>query len=150
MKYREIGILLLLLAGLSVPVHAADEYRYSYFTIDKIDVELVNDKMFIGIDYTLDPPIKVLIYLLGNKDLSTKLLKVVNYQNATLTRIEMHHAQFEVDHAVIDYGDGAMWLPEHQFNAVTPVLTINTPRGTVRYTHTNGFSKGVGYFRVIP
>jgi hypothetical protein len=150
MRYPELLVVLLLLAGIATPVMAANEYRYSYITIDKIGVELVNEKMYIGVDYSLDTPIKVLIYLLGNSDLKSKLSKVVNYENATLTRVEMDHAQFVVENVVIDYGDGAMWLPEHQFNVVTPVLTVTTPQGTVKYSHTGGLPKGVGYFRVTP
>jgi hypothetical protein len=150
MKYREFGILLLILAGLTTSVLAVNEYRYSYINIEKIGVELVNEKMYVGVDYTLDTPIKVLIYLLGNNDLKTKLSKVVNYENATLTTLEMDHARFEVDNAVIDYGDGAMWLPEHQFNAVTPLLTVTTPQSTTRYTNTDGLPKGIGFFQVTP
>jgi hypothetical protein len=150
MKYREICILLLILATLTTPVLAANTYRYSYITIDKIGIELVNEKMYIGVDYSLDTPIKVLIFLLGNNDLRTKLTKVMNYENASLISIEQDHAQFVVDGAVIDYGDGAMWLPEHQFNALTPLLTVTTPQGTLRYTNTDGLSKGIGYFRTAP
>jgi hypothetical protein len=62
----------------------------------------------------------------------------------------MDHAQFVVTDAVIDYGDGAMWLPEHQFNAITPVLTVTTPQGTVRFIHTRELPKGIGFFRIGP
>ncbi len=148
MRYRELLMVLLVLGSLAAPVMAATEYRYSYITVNKIGVELVNEKMYIGIDYSVDTPIKVLIYLLGNNDLKTKLSKVVNYENATLTSVELNHAQFVVDNVVIDYGDGAMWLPEHQFNVVTPVLTVTTPQNTVRFTQTDGLPKGIGYFRV--
>jgi hypothetical protein len=147
MKCRDVFILLLFLAGLAAPVLAVNEFRYSYINIDKINVDLVNEKMYIQVDYSLDTPIKVLIYLLGNNDLKSKLLKVVNYENAIPTTIELDHAQFTVDNAVIDYGDGAMWLPEHQFNAVTPLLTVTTPQGTMKYTYTDDLPKGIGYFR---
>ncbi|MDD1677565.1 MAG: hypothetical protein LUO93_00065 [Methanomicrobiales archaeon] len=148
MKYREVLILVLLLAGLVMPVPAADEFRYSYININKIGVDLINEKMYIRIDYSVDTPIKVLIYLLGNNDLKNKLTRVVNYDNATLTAVELDHAQFLVDDAVVDYGDGAMWLPEHQFNAIAPLLTVTTPQNTVKYTNAAGFPKGIGYFRV--
>ncbi len=147
MRYRAILILLLILGSLAMPVLADDDFRYSYITIDKIGVELVNEKMYIGVDYSLDTPIKVLIFLLGNNDLKTKLTKVVNYENATLTTVEMDHAQFVVEDEVIDYGDGALWLPEHQFNAVTPVLTVTTPQSITKYTYTDALPKGIGYFR---
>jgi hypothetical protein len=150
MKYREFCILLLILAGLTTPVLAANEYRYSYITIDKIGIELVNEKMYIGVDYSLDTPIKILIFLLGNNDLKTKLSKVVNYENESLITIDQDHAQFVIDDAVIDYGDGAMWLPEHQFNAITPLLIVNTPQGTLRYTNTDSLPRGIGYFRTPP
>ncbi len=148
MQFRAVLILLLIVASLGTPVLGAPEYRYSYITINKIGVELVNEKMYIGIDYSVDTPIKVLLYLLGNNDLKTKLSKVVNYENATLTELELNHAQFVVEGAVIDYGDGAMWLPEHQFNASTPVLTVTTPQSTIKFTQTDILSKGIGYFRV--
>jgi hypothetical protein len=150
MNYREVIILLLLLAGLIGSVLATDEFSYSYINVDKIGVDLVNEKMYVRIDYSLDTPIKVLIYLLGNNDLRNKLTKVVNYKNATLTSVELDHAQFLIEDAVIDYGDGAMWLPEHQFNVVTPVLTVTTPQNTIKYANTARLPKGIGYFRTSP
>lgn len=148
MEYRRLCIFLLILVSLATPVLALNEFQYSYIKIDKIGVELVNEKMYVGVDYSLDTSVKILIYLLGNNDLKTKLSKVVNYENATLTTIQLDHAQFVIEDAVIDYGDGAMWLPEHQFNAVTPLLTVTTPQNIMTYTNANGLPKGIGYFRI--
>jgi hypothetical protein len=149
MKYRICIILLLVLAGSTAPVLAANEFRYSYITVDRMSIDLIKDDMYIRVDYTLDTPIKVLIYLLGTNDLKTKLTRMINYEKITPLEVEMDHARFSVEGEVIDYGDGAMWLPEHRFNAVTPLLSINTPQGTVVYTDTSELPKGTGYFRAI-
>jgi hypothetical protein len=149
MNYRCLLILGMILAVLITPVLAESETRYSYINIDKMTIELVNEKMYIHVDYTLDTPIKVLIFLMGKNDLKGKLVKLVNYENAILKTVEFDRADLIVEDEVIDYGDGAFWLPEHEFYAVTPILTIETPQATLKYFDTNKIPNGVGYFRVV-
>ncbi|MDD1673564.1 MAG: hypothetical protein LUP99_04050 [Methanomicrobiales archaeon] len=141
-------IFFLFLTTLLIPASAAGDFRYSYINLDKMTIELVNNNMSIRVDYTLDNPIKLLIFLLGENDLKTKLIKVVNYEDVRFKAIELDYAELEVDNAVIDYGDGALWLPEHQFNATTPLLTVQTPQSILKIPNTNCIPNGVGYFRV--
>ena len=148
MNYRVFLILLLVVISLVTPVLALGESHYSYINLNKMTIELINDKMSLQVDYTLDTPIKVLIVLLGKNDLKSKLTKFVNYENATLKIVEFDHAVFVIDDAVTDYGDGAFWLPEHQFSCSIPLLTIKTPQATLKYSDTHEVPKGVGYFKV--
>jgi len=150
MKYLTLVILSLFLTTLLIPVSAEGDFQYSYINIDKMTIGLVNNNMSIRVDYTLDNPIKLLILLLGKNDLKTKLVKVVNYEDVHFKAVELDHAELEVDNAVIDYGDGALWLPEHQFSATTPLLTVQTPQSILKYPTTNCIPNGVGYFRVTP
>jgi len=148
MRYRAFFILLLLFGALVNPIQAASESRYAYIAIEKVAIDLQNERTTLQVSYSLDTPIKVIFWLLGTSDLKNKLIKMINYENVTVKEIGFDRAVFTIEGAVIDYQDGAFWFPEHTFNAVIPSLSISTPQSTLRYSYTNRLSRGVGYFKV--
>jgi hypothetical protein len=148
MRWAAVGLVLLVLFGLCVyPAMAATGERYSYITVKNISIHLEDEHATITIDYSIDGGIQLLVMLLGKSDLKRKVVSAVNYESATVQEIDLERAVIFVKRAAYDYGDGAYWYPVHQFNVVTPNLTIITPQNTRYYQRVNATPTGIGYFR---
>lgn len=148
MKRLALVVLVLLLVTMTAPALAADGERYSYITVRNVEIQVENDRATIRIDYTLDEGIRILVLLLGKSDLKSKVLKMVNYDNAYIREIEIDHAVLIVDNASDDYGQGVYWFPEHSFNVLLPKLRIKTPQTIREYSMTREFQDGIGHFGV--
>jgi hypothetical protein len=138
----------MLICVMVAPALAMDDQRYSYITVHKMEITVENNRATITIDYTLDEGIRVLVLLLGKSDLKSKLLKIVNYDDAYFQEVGLEHAVLVVDNASDDYGDGIYWFPQHSFNVLLPELRVRTPQTTRDYSMTNEFSGGIGHFHV--
>jgi hypothetical protein len=146
MRGWTIAVLCLFLFGITAPVLAVNEEKYGYITVQSVDINLVKDSAEIQINYTLDEPTRLLVLLLGKQDLKNRLLRVLNFDDAKVTYIEMDQARLQVDDVSYNYGRGIYWFPEHKFNVIIPSLTIRTPQLTREYTYTDNISNGIGYF----
>lgn len=144
MAFAILGILLL---GMISPALAGDIGRYSYITVENIEINLVNERASVDVYYTIDDGIQLLVMLLGKSDLKNKLTKIVNY-DGEFQLVELDHAVLIVEGASEDYGDGSYWFPEHTFGIIVPELTVQTPQVTRTYYLTDEFSSGIGHFRV--
>jgi hypothetical protein len=141
-----LGIILIL--AIATPVMAANEERYGYITIQDITVQLNNDTATINVNYTVDEGTRIIFFLLGKQDLKNKLQYVLNYDEAQLNHIDLSHAEFSVDNAAYSYGKGIFWYPSHSFNVVIPSLTVQSPQVTKKFSMTNIFPNGIGYFDI--
>lgn len=148
MKYGPIVILACLIFALVSPVIAADEEKYSYIRVKEVSINVENDKAVVEIGYSLDEGIRLLILLLGKGDLKNKLLKIVNYEDATIQDVNLERAVILVDNASADYGDGCYWFPEHTFSVTVPSLEVRTPQTVRRFNMTKSIPVGIGHFRV--
>jgi hypothetical protein len=146
MRGWTIAVLCLFLFGITAPVLAVNEEKYGYITVQSVDINLVKDSAEIQINYTLDEPTRLLVLLLGKQDLKNRLLRVLNFDDAKVTYIEMDQARLQVDDVSYNYGRGIYWFPEHKFNVIIPSLTVRTPQLTREYTYTDNISNGIGYF----
>lgn len=150
MRAPAIALLFCLLTSITVPVMAAPEERYGYITIEEVTVSLDNSTAVINLHYSVDEGTRFIFFLLGKQDLKNKLIKVLNYDNADLKRINLSDAEFVVDNAAFSYGNGIYWYPTHTFNVVIPRLTVKTPQIVRNFTNTNLFPEGLGYFGAEP
>lgn len=141
-----VSVALLLSSGIG-PAAAESDSRYSYITMKAAEIYLQDNSANLQIEYDLDPAAKILIILLGKSDLKSKLIRITNYENATVRSIDLERVVFSIDDQIIDYGDGAYWFPEHRFGVTFPSLTIVTPQTRYTYRFTDTLPKGVGYFR---
>ncbi|NMB78500.1 MAG: hypothetical protein GYA23_05330 [Methanomicrobiales archaeon] len=73
-------------------------------------------------------------------------MKILNYQDAQIRRIDLTSADFVVREAAITRGNGVYWYPDHDFNVVVPNLSVRSPQAVKHYTQTNRFPGGMGYF----
>jgi hypothetical protein len=73
-------------------------------------------------------------------------MKILNYNDAQMNRIDLSSADFTVEDAAVSYGNGIFWYPSHTFNVVIPLLSVTTPQATRNFTTTKEFPGGMGYF----
>jgi hypothetical protein len=146
MKGLVIPILIVFIIGLSTPVVALNEEKFSYVTVQQVDVFLDNATADIKMNYTIDDGTQFIFVLLGKQDLKSKVLKILNFEDATVKSIEMDHAEIQVNDASYTYGRGIYWFPSHDFNVNIPDLNIHTPQTTRHFSNVSHFSQGIGYF----
>ncbi len=146
MRVRVIAVLCLIIMSMAMPVLAANDERYSYIKINDMTINLEKDQANIKVNYTIDPGTELIVYLLGKQDLKNKLLKVLNYEDATVKNVEMNSAEILINDISYDYGKGIYWFPEHEFNVVIPNLRVVSPQVTREYRNTKKFSDGMGFF----
>ena len=146
MRAYAFVLLVLLSMGLVVPVLAANEERYSYITIQDIQIRLDNESAVIHVNYKVDEGTRFIFFLLGKQDLKNKLLKILNYKDARMNRIDLSSADFTVEDAALSYGDGIYWYPSHDFNIAIPSLSVSSPQATRNFSMTRVFPGGMGYF----
>lgn len=154
MRAYAFVLLVLLSMGLVVPVLAANEERYSYITIQDIQIRLNNESAIIHVNYKVDEGTRFIFFLLGKQDLKNKLMKILNYNDAKMNRIDLSSADFTVEDAALSYGEGIYWYPSHEFNIAIPSLSVSTPQATRNFSMTRIFPGGMGYFategRIVP
>jgi hypothetical protein len=146
MRAYAVVLLILLTLSMAVPVMAANEDRYSYITVQDIQIKLNNGSAVIHVNYKVDEGTRFIFFILGKQDLKNKLMKILNYEDAQMKRIDLSSADFTVEDASFSYGKGIFWYPSHEFNVVIPRLFVKTPQVTRNFTMTKEFPSGIGYF----
>ena len=146
MRARAIALLILLSICIAAPVLAANEDRYSYITLQDVQIRLDNGTAVIHVNYLVDENTRFIFFLLGKQDLKNKLLKILNYDDAQMKRIDLSSADFTVNNAAFSYGNGIYWYPSHDFNVVIPSLMVQSPQVTRNFNMTRQFPGGMGYF----
>jgi hypothetical protein len=146
MRYYTVVLLLLLTISMAVPVMAANADRYSYITVRDIQIKLDNGSAIIHVNYKVDEGTRFIFFLLGKQDLKNKLMKILNYEDARIKRIDLSSAEFTVEDAAFSYGNGIFWYPSHAFNIVVPELSVQSPQAIRNFTMTKEFPSGMGYF----
>ena len=146
MRASAAVLLLIMLTCIMAPVYAANEDRYGYITIEQVQIELENGTATIHVDYSVDEGTRFIFFLFGKQDLKNKLMKILNYNDAQMKRIDLSSADFTVEEAAHSYGNGVFWYPAHEFNLVIPSLTVRSPQATKNFTQTKRFPGGMGYF----
>jgi hypothetical protein len=146
MRAYAVVLLIILTISLAVPVMAANDDRYSYITVEQIQVQLDNGSAVIHVDYKVEENTRFIFFLLGKQDLKNKLMKILNYQDAKIKRIDLSSADFTVENASLSYGNGIFWYPSHTFNVAVPMLSVKSPQAVRNFSMTREFPSGMGYF----
>ena len=150
MRAYAVVLLIFLAISMAVPVMAANEDRYSYITIQEIQVRLDNGSAIIHVNYKVEENTRFIFFLLGKQDLKNKLMKILNYNDAQMKRIDLSSADFTVENAALSYGNGIYWYPSHTFNIAIPLLSVQSPQAVKNFTVTREFPGGMGYFATDP
>ncbi|HMK15497.1 MAG TPA: hypothetical protein VK450_01115 [Methanomicrobiales archaeon] len=143
--------LLLLAAGLALPVSAAeanraDTNRVGYVSIEGVSISLHGSEARIGVDYTIDPGMHLIFLLFGTGDLQRKIEKALNYPSLKAGELGSGHAVFTLEGAADCSPDGACWFTAHRFGATIPRVEITAPGYSLSYTRAGSIPKGFGYF----
>jgi hypothetical protein len=146
MRAYAVVLLIILTISLAVPVMAANDDRYGYITVEQIQVQLDNGSAVIHVDYKVEENTRFIFFLLGKQDLKNKLMKILNYKDAKIKRIDLSSADFTVEDASLSYGNGIFWYPSHTFNVAVPLLSVKSPQAVRNFTMTREFPGGMGYF----
>jgi hypothetical protein len=141
-----MAVLIFVLLSCIAPALAASEDRYSYITVESVQIRLDNGTAIIHVNYSVDEGTSFIFFLLGKQDLKNKLLKILNYADAKVQRIDLSSADFTVYNASYSYGNGIYWYPSHDFNVVIPSLSVQSPRVTRNFINTTQFPDGMGYY----
>jgi len=149
MRAYAVVLLILLTLSMAVPVMAVNEDRYSYITVQDVQINLNNGSADIHVSYKVDEGTRFIFFILGKQDLKNKLMKILNYEDARMNRIDLSSADFIVEDAALSYGKGIYWYPSHEFNIVIPTLSVKTPQVTRNFTMTKEFPSGIGYFTTV-
>ena len=140
------ALLILILLGCTAPALAANDDRYSYITVEDVQIRLDNGTAVIHVNYSVDEGTRFIFFLLGKQDLRDKLLKILNYEDAKIQRIDLSSADFTVYNASHSYGKGIYWYPAHDFNVVIPSLTVQSPQTTRTFYNDDTVPGGDGFF----
>jgi hypothetical protein len=146
MRAYALAALIILLIGCAAPALAANDDRYSYITVENVQIRLENGTAVIHVNYSVDEGTRFIFFLLGKQDLKDKLLKILNYEDAKIQRIDLSSADFTVYNASHSYGKGIYWYPTHDFNVVIPSLVVQSPQATRSFNNTKQFPGGMGFF----
>jgi hypothetical protein len=146
MRACALAVLILLLMCYAAPALAASEDRYSYITVEEVQIRLDNGTAVIHVNYAVDDSTRLFFFLLGKQDLKNKLLKILNYEEAKVQRIDLSNADLTVYNASQSLGKGVYWYPSHDFNVVIPSLTVQSPQATKKFINTKQFPGGMGFF----
>lgn len=146
MRAYAVVLLIIVTISLAVPVMAANDDRYSYITVEQIHVQLDNGSAVIHVDYKVEENTRFIFFLLGKQDLKNKLMKILNYKDAKIKRIDLSSADFTVEDASLSYGNGIFWYPSHTFNVAVPLLSVKSPQAVKNFTMAREFPGGMGYF----
>ena len=150
MRAYAVVLLILMTISMAVPVMAANDDRYSYITIQEIQVQLNNGSADIHVNYKVEENTRFIFFLLGKQDLRNKLMKILNYEDAQMKRIDLSSADFTVHDASLSYGNGIYWYPSHSFNIAVPQLSVRSPQAVRNFSMTREFPGGMGYFATDP
>lgn len=146
MRARAPAVLMILIVVCAAPALAANDDRYSYITVEDVQIRLDNGTAVIHVNYSVDEGTRFIFFLLGKQDLKNKLMKILNYDDAKIQRIDLSSADFTVFNASQSYGNGVYWYPTHEFNVVIPSLTVQSPQTIKKFNNTKQFPGGMGFF----
>ena len=90
-----MALLIVFILCLVTPALAANEDRYGYIKVQDVTVRLDNGTAAIHVNYAVDEGTRFIFFLLGKQDLKKKLLKILNYDDAQITRIDLSSADFK-------------------------------------------------------
>ncbi|MDD1657032.1 MAG: hypothetical protein LUQ41_01040 [Methanomicrobiales archaeon] len=142
------ALLSLVLLALVLPAAAAATSSEGYLNVDRVAITLDGADAQVRMEYNLAGGMRILVYLLGTRDLERKVKRVLNFEGARVEEIDTSHALVRVEDAAVDYGDGTYWFPEHRFGVTVPLVTVKTPQYTQAHRMSVEIPRGIGYYRV--
>ncbi len=144
-NYWTFLLVFLLLLSLN-NVLAAEPETHGYIEIHNVTIHLKPNFADVNVSYTLDDAFRLLVLMFGENDVKTRLLDMLAFENATITRMDFESAELKVYDVKPIYGDGLYWFPDHQFGSVIPSVTIISNQSSQTYENISKLENGTVYF----
>ena len=125
---------------------AAEPETHGYIDIHNVTISLKPGYADVHVSYTLDDAFRFLILMFGENDVKTKLFSLLNFENATLERMDYDSADLRVYETKPVYGDGLYWFPAHQFGTTIRNLTIISNQSTQHLQNVSKIPSGIVYY----
>lgn len=138
-------LIFFLLFGVSHTL-AADPETHGYIDIHNVTVFLKPGYADVHVTYTLDDAFRFLILMFGENDVKNRLFSMLNFENATLVRMDYDSADLKVYDIKPVYGDGLYWFPAHKFGTTIPNLTIISNQSTQHLQNVSKIPNGIVYY----
>jgi hypothetical protein len=139
-------LLVFLLISTNQSSFAAEPESHGYLTITNVTIDLQPGYADVHVMYTLDDAFRFLILMFGENDVKTRLLDILNFQNATLIRMDYESADIIVYDIHPVYGDGLYWFPAHKFGTIIPNLTIRSNQSCQQLSDVSQIENGIVYY----
>ena len=127
-------------------IAVADPEAHGYIDIHNLTISLKPGYAEVHLTYTLDDAFRFLILMFGENDVKTRLLNMLEFDNATLERMDYESADLKIYDIKPVYGDGLYWFPAHQFGTVIPNLTIISNQSRQEFHNTTQIKNGIVYY----
>jgi hypothetical protein len=139
-------VFLLIISLNSTQAAEAESESKGYLTITSVLIDLQPGYADVHVTYKLDDAFRFLILMFGENDVKVRLLEILNFQNATLTRMDYETADLKVYDVHPVYGDGLYWFPAHEFEMIIPNLTIQSNQSCQQLFQVNRIENGIVYY----
>jgi hypothetical protein len=139
-------LLVIILVSISTSMVAGESGAKGYLTISSILISLQPGYADVHVTYTLDDAFKFLVLMFGENDVKNRLLDLLNFQNATLERMDYESADLKVYDVNPIYGDGLYWFPAQEFDVMIPNLTIKSNQSCQQLSDVKGIENGIVYY----
>ncbi|HWQ63189.1 MAG TPA: hypothetical protein VN429_02145 [Methanospirillum sp.] len=125
---------------------AAEPETHGYIDIHNVTISLKSGYADVHVTYTLDDAFRFLILMFGENDVKNRLFSMLNFENATLVRMDYDSADLKVYDTKPVYGDGLYWFPAHKFGTTIPNLTIISNQSTQHLQNVSKIPSGIVYY----
>lgn len=139
-------LLVFIFIFISTSALAAESETKGSLTISSVLIDLQPGYADVHVTYTLDDTFRFLVLMFGENDIKTRLLDILNFQNATLEQMNFDSADIKVYDVNPVYGDGLYWFPAHEFDTVIPNLTIKSNQSCQQLFNVYGIENGIVYY----
>ncbi len=125
---------------------ASEPEPHGYIDIHNVTINLKPGYADVHVTYALDDAFRFLILMFGENDVKTKLFSLLNFENATLERMDFDSADLKVYETKPVYGDGLYWFPAHNFGTTIPNLTIISNQSVQHLENVCKIPNGIVYY----
>lgn len=125
---------------------ASEPEPHGYIDIHNVTINLKPGYADVHVTYALDDAFRFLILMFGENDVKTKLFSLLNFENATLERMDFDSADLKVYETKPVYGDGLYWFPAHNFGTTIPNLTIISNQSVQHLENVCMIPNGIVYY----
>lgn len=117
-----------------------------YICLQTVNISLQPGYADLHVTYNLDDAFRFLILMFGENDVKIRLMEMLAFENATITRMDFDSAELKIYDIKPVYGDGLYWFPAHRFGTNIPFLNISSNQSSYQYENITRLEEGIVYY----